>query len=133
VIAQSFAIKVDGMLVPPLLVFRRSLVEFAAAVVVYKEDMEGNFTHSLAITPEKVKAKTLLFFEGNFPDLIPRLQALIHAHMEFLYWTGPQLSITLRTDQHQYFSHECQNTPAMETLQRKLSDRPCRYTWKAFG
>src|SRR5215510_3099000 len=120
-ITRNFAIAVDGRQIHPALVFRRSLVEFGAALVVYRQEMDGKFSHSLACTPEKVKEKTISFFETHYPNLIPRLHQLIEARFEFLYWTGPRLSITPRTDQHRFFLRDHQNTHSMK-LNKPLED-----------
>jgi len=121
VIGRSYVIKVDGMPIHPLLVFRRSLVEFGAALVVYKETMGEELVRSKTCTVDKVKEKTVSYFQANYPNLLPRLQELIDARFEFLYWTGPKLSISRRTDDHRFFSRDRMNSPAM-TKQRPLRD-----------
>jgi len=96
-------------------------VEFGAALVVYKETMGEKLSHSSTCTVDKVKEKTISYFQANYPNLLPRLQELINAHFEFLYWTGPKLSISRRTDDHRFFSKHNMNTPVM-TKRRPLRD-----------
>jgi hypothetical protein len=97
IIAQKFIVHVQGKPISPFMVFRRSLVEFAAAVVVYKQDREKEVVKIPLCPSTKVKEKMVLFFELNFPELLPRLHLLIDSRTEYLYWTGPKISITKRT------------------------------------
>jgi hypothetical protein len=121
VICRNFVIRVAGKPILPLLVFRRSLVEFAAAVVVYKENAEARFPNLATYSAARVKEKTLEHFRSNHPDLLPRLQDLIKNQFQYLYWTGPEISITEHTKDHCLFSFQKRNTAAME-LNRKLRD-----------
>jgi hypothetical protein len=121
VLSTTYTIRVNGKPIPPLLVFRRSLVELAAALVVYKEAMDGAFGHSHPITADKVKGKVISFFKDNYPNLLPRLHVLIKSRQELLYWSGPELSIVQRTDQHRFFSQNRKNTAAMK-MNRPLRD-----------
>ena len=112
IIAQHFVIYVGEQPVAPWVVFQRSLVEFAAAVVVYKEDM------SIACKvpgcpPIKVKEKMLALFQSNHPHLLPKLQSLIDSRVEYLSWTGPTISIKRRCNDHNIFRRRKSNTAAM--------------------
>jgi len=126
VISRHYTISVDGKPIHPLLVFRRSLVEFAAAMLVYKEDMVGQFRHSSVFTVESIREKTTSFFEANYPALLPRLLALLKSRFEFMYWTGPSLSVARRTDQNRCFSCRGRNTDAMRKNRplRDFTDAP---------
>jgi len=106
IIACHYSISVDGTPIHSLLVFRRSLVEFAAAV-----------TDSPESTAEDVEEKTTSFFEANYPELLSRFHDLVKKGFKYLYWTGPKLSIARRTDSHRVFYQARRNTPA--TRQRR--------------
>jgi hypothetical protein len=125
IIGQHFVIHIGGRPVAPSVVFQRSLVEFAAAVVVYKEDM------SIACKvpgcpPIKVKEKMVALFESNHPRLLPKLHSLIDSRTEYLSWTGPPISITKRTNDHKIFRQTKMNTPGMlkNTPLRDFLDNP---------
>jgi hypothetical protein len=112
-IARKFVITVGEQPVLPMVVFGRSLVHFAAAVVVYKEDMESVGHKFAGCSGTKVKEKMVALFESNHPELLPRLLLLIESRAEYLDWTGPPISITKRTGQHRIFRRRKANNPGM--------------------
>jgi hypothetical protein len=100
--ATKHVISVDGKSISPFMIFQRSLVEFTAAIQVYKEDRENDPKFAKQRTFEgctaaSVGTKMYQFFKSNYPELVPRLQQLIQARFPFLYWTGPSLTIRPRT------------------------------------
>jgi hypothetical protein len=103
IISRKFVLSVEGQPVLPLVVFARSLVEFAAAVVVYKEDMESAGHKIQGCLSTKVKDKMVTLFRLNYPELLPKLLSLIDSRAEYLYWTGPSISITSYTDAYDVF------------------------------
>jgi hypothetical protein len=124
--AQRHTVTVGGKSMHPLTIFRRSLVEFAAAVVVYKEDMEGTVPKVPGCTAVKVREKTTSFFRRNYPELLPRLEELIEARTEYLYWTGPKIAIQQRTVQSRFYHQQRLNTAMMnkKAPQREFADQP---------
>ena len=112
-IAQNFVFSIDGKQpVPPGIVFQRSLVEFAAAVVVYKEDM-STVCKTPGCSSVKVRDKMVSLFQANHPELLPKLLSLIEARAQYLSWQGPTLSIVRRTADHSIFRHRKLNTHVM--------------------
>jgi len=124
--AQRYTVTVGGKSMHPLTIFRRSLVEFAAAVVVYKEDMEGTVPKVPGCSATKVRDKTKSFFRHNYPELLPRLEELIEARTEYLYWTGPKIAIQQRSAQSHFYRKPKLNTAMMKKKapHREFADQP---------
>jgi hypothetical protein len=122
IIALNFVLCVDGQPIRPSAIFQRSLVEFAAAVVVYKEDMHAA-RKIPSCSPAKVKEKMVTLFRSNYPELLPNLLGHIDRRSQHLNWTGPTISIMMRTEQHRWFQHRKSNTPAM-VINKPLHDFP---------
>jgi hypothetical protein len=120
ILAVKYVFRVGEQLIVPVAVFQRSLVEFAAAIVVYKEDMEATVGQAQGYPASRVKAKMVKLFESNHPELLPKLLSLIDSRVEYLNWNGPPISIERRAEEHQTFRHVKRNTPAM------LNNRPER-------
>jgi hypothetical protein len=120
ILAVKYVFRVGGQLIVPVAVFQRSLVEFAAAIVVYKEDMEATVGPAQGYPASRVKAKMVKLFESNHPELLPKLLSLIDSRVEYLNWNGPPISIERRAEEHQTFRRVNRNTPAM------LNNRPQR-------
>jgi hypothetical protein len=100
--AAKYVISVDGKSILPFMVFQRSLVEFAAAIQVYKEDRENDPKFATVksfegCTAASVGTKLVMMFQTNYPELLPRFQQLVRERFSFLYWTGPSLTIRPRT------------------------------------
>jgi hypothetical protein len=125
IIAKHFVLSVEGKPISPYAIFQRSLVEFAAAVVVYKEDM-STVRKITGFPPSKVKDKMVAVFQTNYPELLPKLHSLIKNRVQYLYWTGPKISITERIHDHLLFLHRKSNTPMMinNAPQQDFSDSP---------
>ena len=126
ILAVKYVFRVGEQLVVPAAVFQRSLVEFAAAVVVYKEDMEETVGNIQGCPSSKVKAKMVKLFQSNHPELLPKLLSLIESRAEYLNWNGPPISIARRAEEHRNFRRVKQNTPAMvnNRPQRDFADFP---------
>jgi hypothetical protein len=91
-----------GQSISPINIFRRSLVEFAAAVIAYKQQRAARELDpeiQLGCTAEAVKGKVVSFFESNYPELLPCLHRLVKKGAVFLYWTGPKITIKRRSGQ----------------------------------
>jgi hypothetical protein len=126
ILAVKYVFRVGGQLIIPVAVFQRSLVEFAAAVVVYKEEVEATVGQAQGYPASKVKAKMVKLFESNHPELLPKLLSLIDSHVVYLNWNGPPISIERRAQEHQTFRRVKRNTPAMliNQPQRDFTDFP---------
>ena len=89
VFALRYSTVVGGRKTHPLSIFRRSLVEFAAAIVVYKREQEGQSPP----TSRNVYQRMLAMFETNYPELIPCWETMISKGLGSLVWTGPPITI----------------------------------------
>lgn len=107
---------VGGKSISPIHIFHRCLVEFAAAVIVYKQAEWAKTPRRGSLkkcTAESVQEKTKHVFQSNFPELLPCLQKLVKDKVEFLYWTGPPITIL------------CTGTRPKKDMQlRDFEDRP---------
>jgi hypothetical protein len=88
---------VGGRSIWPSSIFRRSLVEFAAAIVVYKQDMTDIAPKVTGCTAITVLEDMIAMFTTNYPELLPCFHRLIEERVEFLHWTGPPITIRTRT------------------------------------
>jgi hypothetical protein len=124
--AQRYTVAVGRKSMHPLTIFCRSLVEFAAAVVVYKEDMEGTVLKVPGCSAVRVREKTKSFFRQNYPELLPRLDELIAAHTEYLYWTGPKIVVQQCNVQSCFYRQKRLNTAMMtkKAPHREFLDSP---------
>lgn len=87
---------VGGKSISAICIFHRCLVEFAAAIIVYKQATWAKTPRRGLLrkcTAEAVQEKIIHVFQSNFPELLPCLRKLVEDKVEFLYWTGPPLSI----------------------------------------
>jgi hypothetical protein len=89
---QNYRTSVAKTPISPLNIFRRYLVEFAAALVVYKEERPHSSGFK-SCTTGRVKAKVKSFFQTNYAELVPKLDSLIEANHRWLTWTGPSITI----------------------------------------
>jgi hypothetical protein len=124
IIAQNFVLMVGGKPVLPLVVFARSLVEWAAAIIVYKGDMESAGHKIPGCSLVKVKDKMVTLFESNYPELLPKLHSLIESRVESLDWTGPSISITRRTMDHRVSHRRGPATTLRHKPMRDFVDSP---------
>lgn len=89
--------------VHPLYLAKRLLVEFAAALTVYKSRQE-----SMVPLTEKCDARSLnralhAHLKADYPELVPLYLSLVKAKHGFFYWTGPRVRIGSRTRQFSRF------------------------------
>jgi len=96
-LAVEYVAIVNGKRMSPITVFRQSLVEFAAAIVVYKEDTRDVCPPTPGCTVETVFQKMNDLFKANYPELLPCFHQFIADRVEFFYWTGPHVIIRPRT------------------------------------
>jgi hypothetical protein len=97
---QRYVVHVGNNAVSPYLVFKRLLVEFAAAVVVYKKQRVKQADKVPGCTLANLRKKCEAVFSSNHPDLVPCLNKLVEDQVKYFYWTGPHISITRRTAEH---------------------------------
>jgi len=100
--AKRYVTEVGGKIICPTSIFRRSLVEFAAAVVLYKKKRAYKAPKGYGGTPAQVQQKMFLLFQENYPELLGCLKRMIaKGDTQCLYWTGPSITIRRRT------KHDC--------------------------
>jgi hypothetical protein len=90
VFAQQYSMAVGGQQISPLSIFRRSLIEFAAAIIIYKREQE---CQEPCCTAADVYQKVSMLFEANYPEFIPCLETMISNKVGSLIWTGPPITI----------------------------------------
>jgi hypothetical protein len=98
--ALRYVVHVGENAVLPRLLFKRSLVEFAAAVLVYKKQRVNKVEKVPGCTFAALEEKCQAVFRSNHPDLVPCLNRLVKEGVEYLYWRGPPITITQRTPEH---------------------------------
>lgn len=94
--AKRYVVEVGGHIISTLSIFRRSLVEFAAAVVVYKREKYDVAPEELGGSAIEMEADMKDLFRSNHPELLPCLERLIKEDAQYLYWTGPSITIRRR-------------------------------------
>jgi hypothetical protein len=95
--AKRYVVEVGGNSISPLSIFRRSLVEFAAAVIVYKQKKSDVAPEELGGKADELRANMNDLFRSNHPELLPCLERLVKNEAQHLYWTGPSITIRRRT------------------------------------
>jgi hypothetical protein len=94
-IACKFQICVGGRPMNTASVFKRSLVEFAAAILSYKREIdmpqEERLFHSTSVEKEMKK-----FFRLNYPELVGCWERLISERFKHLSWSGENIQIAPR-------------------------------------
>jgi hypothetical protein len=94
--SEHYETRVGGKTITAISIFRRCLVEFAAAIIVYKETQsaEPQILKSLQkCTASAVQEKVMSLFKSNFPEVCACLQELVARKAAFFYWTGPPITI----------------------------------------
>ena len=86
----QYSVTVGSIKTNPFSVFRRSLVEFAAALIVYKK--EHDRSHDIC-SAKDVEDKMMIFFKKNYPELLPCLLEIISKKSGSFSWTGPPIEI----------------------------------------
>lgn len=131
--SSKYTILIDGEHVTPFAVFRRSLVEFMAAVSFYKYRMEEEVPVVPNLTSETLLQAFLEFFKSEYPELLVTFKQLTKKNHSFFYWTGPRFEVKLRNgegtveqfdfkDFQLYAGNEVQHTGAASSGKRKLTD-----------
>ena len=81
-------------------VFQRSLVEFAASLIVYKMAYAEEEGGVLGLKAEALEAKLTAYFELNYPELLECFHTLVKARARWLNWNGPKFTVKRRTREH---------------------------------
>lgn len=93
--ARNYTVLVDDKPVSVFWVFRRSLVEFLAALLTYKKAWE----HLTPVQQPGCNSSALLktriqkFFKSEYPELLECWKALVLDGHNSFYWTGPAFSL----------------------------------------
>lgn len=95
--ANHWITTVGDKIVAPWSLFLRMLVEFAAAIVVYKRNTAPKTERKkTGCTKDALWQKMVDFFSANYPEVLPHLHKLVADKFQFFYWTGPAIGITSR-------------------------------------
>jgi hypothetical protein len=96
-LASNFVTFIDEKWVSVDYVFNRHLLELASGVYCYIRDRPG-YTNASApkCTDDAFKSVVLQQLRKNYPELVPKFQALLVTPRVSLVWTGPPLSISPR-------------------------------------
>lgn len=95
--AKFFVVFANKMPIHTMSVFRRSLLEFAAAIIQYKRDTAQTAPRTPGCTPATMEAKVFAYFTSNFPELLPALRKLLQKSVYSFCWSGPTLTVERRT------------------------------------
>lgn len=90
-----WTLTVGDTIVSPWSVFIRLLVEFAAAIVVYKNNNASSTERTkTGLTKDTLRQKMVDLLTANYPELLPCFHRLVAEKYQFFYWTGPSISIS---------------------------------------
>jgi hypothetical protein len=96
---KSFIMRVGGKRISLISIFRRSFVEFAAAVLVYKQNRALTGIPKVpGCSPQVFHDRLYSLFDSNYPELVPVLTQLVAKRVTCLYWTGPNIEITAKVN-----------------------------------
>jgi hypothetical protein len=96
IVASIHVVYIKGRKTNVLSLFRRSLVEFAAALLTYKQNEHSKCPKVKGFSPEKLQATIEQYFKANYPELLQVFGRLTAKKHNYLYWTGPEFSIKLK-------------------------------------
>ena len=68
IFVQKYSVKIDGQLVSPIAIFRRSFVTFAASLVVYKWWGYDEGTDGVTCTPQLFDDSVVSMIKGSYPE-----------------------------------------------------------------
>jgi hypothetical protein len=123
--AKRYVTLVGDKSIYPISIFRRSLVEFAAAVIVYKRSVKGaEYPKIEGCTRYQVERKMIALFEANYPELLPALHSLVKKEVELLYWTGPPITIRPWDKKQDRMSRRHGGSNRRPSRQLDFDDRP---------
>ena len=108
-----WTVTVDGVVLTPWSLFLRLLVEFAAAIVVYKQNAAKWDRKKTGCTKDSLKRKMVDLFTANYPELLPHFHRLVKEKFEFFYWTGPPIHIS-------YEPHHPQNHLSIDFVDKPI-------------
>lgn len=104
--ANSFVVLMDKFWVSSFYVFQRSLLDFASAVVGYKWDRHEIAKNSKCCNAKAFESSTRRHFEGDWPDLVMKLDELLKKPSNQFHWTGPEFQIRRRNEPHSVILEE---------------------------
>lgn len=121
--AKRYVTIVGGKSVSPLSLFRRSFVEFAAAVTVYKRRAYTiNCPKVEGCTKYAMEKKMIALFQSNYLELLPALRKLVDEEWQFMYWTGPSITVRAR-EKNDHIQRRKKVDPMKHMLQLDFDDR----------
>jgi hypothetical protein len=90
---RQYIMIIGGNPISAISIFWRSLVKFAASLVVYKcQEHPGNHV-TPGCTGDALKMEVMQNFKSNYPELLPCLERLVSEGAGVMYWIGPQIEI----------------------------------------
>ena len=118
--AQNYSVKVDGQLVSPSAIFRRSFIKFAASLVMYKWWAYDEKTDGTACTPQLFEHHVEKMIREEYPESSweHKLQRKCPLHM---HWTLSSL-LHIRTRQPEDGESEMSELEADEDGDSEDSD-----------
>lgn len=88
--ATNYSVKVNGQLVSPFAIFRRSFIKFAASLVVYKWRAYDEKTDGTACTPQLFERHVEKMIQEEYPESSWEHRVQRHRPLH-MHWTLPSL------------------------------------------
>jgi hypothetical protein len=95
--AAFFVVFTDDQQIHTMSVFRRSLLEFAVALIQYKRNTSETAPRVSGCTATTMQDKVVGYLTSNFRELLPAFRELLGRAVYSFLWSGPTLTIKART------------------------------------
>jgi hypothetical protein len=92
--ACKFQIRVGKRITNVASVFKRSLVEFAAAILTYKRDLDNAIDKRF--TTVALEKEMSQFFKVNYPEVMVCWKKLVKEKHKYLLWSSDEIKISRR-------------------------------------
>jgi hypothetical protein len=93
---ERYSVLMEGKLISPFLLFQRSFIEFAAALVSYKTVAEEYTPYTEGCTPKKLGKEISGLITEDYPELSSAFHRVLVEQPLHFHWTGPSFTIRLR-------------------------------------
>jgi hypothetical protein len=105
---------VNGRCYEPIAAFRRSLVEFMAAVCWHKRGFTGNVPHHKNFTFLNMIYVYARFLRLEYPELLETWKRRVKSReAKVLFWNGPKFEVRLRSDHDGEVLEEFEDFPVV--------------------
>jgi hypothetical protein len=108
---ENYILSVENQWVHPSYIFKRSLIEFAAAVVVYKDLVAGEVPVVPGCSAKALRRKVFAIISDDMEELTPLLEKLVNSSHNFLRWSGPSLVVTQHSGDRTIMVRELDDYP----------------------